>query len=632
MKNKIALFLAVCLCVISLGACKQSELPKAGKTREKNVVTATVTPTAEPTAEPTLEPTVTVTPQPTPIPGGRPWSTPNFTKVNHTGVQAEFDLLLDDLVKELSQGLGLELHFIFENPENFGVLRELNFGSIEDGDEYYAEYAGMCKQYRERLNGIDYNALTDGQKLNYNRLAHELEAGLKYQDLKTNTYCGLFSINNNAISNLSTIVTEYAILNRKDAEDLIAALDTLPEYLDKVIEAARKSYITDGCLLTDGMIDEVTGKVDDLLVTENNPWADAFAENLKQAGLGESEYQELVETFRNKLFSNVFPALKKFGEEAEKMRANVSKEPFGMCKLPGGKEFFEFLAQETVGVSMNGYQMLEYMQKRFDSELTEWQKVVYSDLSILSRYPYDGYRELDAEKILNSLKEYIKNDYPAIPDTEFIVSALPKALQIPGVLAYFLSPQYDNQGRKVIRFNPSGVTEDDGASFFSTLAHEGYPGHLYQNEFFANCEGYHPINQIFGYTGYMEGWAVIAGQEAYKYIIPDEKLAFITAGDYNLSMEMISITAIGVHYAGWNADDVKAFLKPYGFAQFAESFYEEVLADPVVYLPYTFGRCLMLDTMDKLKEKGYTDLEAKTAILNMGPCTFDVLWKNLDIQ
>lgn len=631
-RNKIAVLLVICICAVSFGACKKTETPKEGNKREKAQVTVTATPTAEPTVEPTVQPTETPTPVPTQIPGGRPWSVPNFTKVEHTGAQAEFDKLLDELVVELADGAGISLHFIFENPENFGIQKALDFGAIEEEEKVYEDFADLCKRYKERLNGIDYNALTGGQRVNYDRLVHEFESGIKSMSLNRNTYCSLFSINNNAISNLSTLVTEYPLLNRQDAEDLIVILDDLPRYLDKVIEQAKKSYITDGCLLTDAMLDEVTGKVADLLVSEDNPWVDAFFENLKQARLGEDEAQDLIERFKSKLFGTVFPALKKFGEEAEAMRANVSKEPFGMCKLEGGKEYFEYLAQETLGTSMNGYEMLEYMQKHFDTEYNELVSVILSDMSILSKYPYADYKETDANKILDSLKEYIKTDYPAIPETDYIVSSLPKALQIPGVLAYFLTPQYDNQARKVIRFNPKGIDQNDLAGFFSTLAHEGYPGHLYQNEFFANCEGYHPVNMMFNYTGYMEGWAVVAGQEAYNYIIPDKNVAYISTVDYNISMELVSIAALGVHYAGWTVEDISQFMAPYGYDMYAESFYNEVLADPVVYLPYTLGRCLMLDTMDKLKEMGYTDMEAKTAILNVGPCTFDVLWKTLNIQ
>ena len=114
-RNKIAVLLVICICAVSFGACKKTETPKEGNKREKAQVTVTATPTAEPTVEPTVQPTETPTPVPTQIPGGRPWSVPNFTKVEHTGAQAEFDKLLDELVVELADGAGISLHFIFEN-------------------------------------------------------------------------------------------------------------------------------------------------------------------------------------------------------------------------------------------------------------------------------------------------------------------------------------------------------------------------------------------------------------------------------------------------------------------------------------------------------------------------------------
>lgn len=630
LKNKIALVLALILCVTVLGSCGDRKVPEKGSQREKNTVTVTATPTV------TETPTATVTPTPqittAPNPDEKPWSTPNFGKVTYNEEQKRFDDFMYEIAAMVSDGSGISLHFYFENPEQYGMKKQLDFGSAEDAEAQTQEYGEKCRTFLARLKEFKYEELTAAQKVNYDRLEHEINAALRAENLNPSTYCGLFCVNGDIVDDLSTIISEYAFYNEQDIQDFFTALDTFPAYLDQVGEAAKKAYLSDGCLLTKKMIDTLSENVDGLTAKEHNPLVEAFAENIKQTGVSDSAQQAYIAQYQEKLNSVVFPALNNLKAVAEGMRGNVSKELFGMCALDGGKEYFEYLVQETVGTSMNGYEQLQYMQKKFEQDYNEMVEVVSKDISIIYKYPYQGYTVTDPRQMLDSLKEYIKTNYPAIPDTDYIVSALPEALQIPGVLAYFLTPQFDNQARKVIRYNPSSVDSNDLPSFFSTLAHEGYPGHLYQNEFFANCEGWHPLNMLFSYTGYMEGWAVVAGQEAYKYIIPDPDIAYISAVDYNISMDLVSVTTLGVHYAGWTVDDVKAFMRPYGYEMYAEDFYEEILADPVVYLPYTMGRHLMLDTMDKLKAKGYTDMEAKTAILNIGPCTFDVMWKELGIQ
>lgn len=627
-RKTIALLLVLCFCVSAMCGCGK-ETVKEGRKREKS--TTTVTPTTEPTLTPTDAPTGTPVVTATPTPNAKPWSTPNFGKVTYNDAQKEFDDLLNKLLVELADGEGMSLHFYYEDPQKYGIRKDNNFGTGEDAEQNAKDFTELCKKYSEILKGIDYNALTDGQKVNYDRLVHEFNAGMKYQNLNVKTYCGIFSINNCTISSLSTLLSEYSLLNEQDVKDLLEVLDTMPAYLEESIAQAKKSYIDDGCLLTEAMINNVVEKAKELTVTENNPLIDSFAQNIDEAGLSEAAKNAYIEEYKKKLNDKVFPALKDYAKQAEAMRSSCSKELFGMSSLSGGKEYFEFLAQETVGTTMSGTEMLAYMQKKFDTEYNELVDLIMNNYAVLNQYPYPNYKVTDPKAMLDSLKEYITSSYPKIPDTTYTVSALPKALQIPGVLAYFLTPQIDNPQRKVIRYNPSSVSSDDSASFFGTLAHEGYPGHLYQDEFFANCEGHHPINMILSYTGYMEGWAVMAGQEAYYFILPGD-VAKIYALDYNLGMDMASIAAIGVHYAGWSVDDLEDFLDPYNYGSFAEGFYEEILADPVVYLPYTLGRYLMLDTMDKLKAKGYSDMEAKTAILNIGPCSFDVLWKELGIE
>ncbi|MBO4696234.1 MAG: DUF885 family protein [Lachnospiraceae bacterium] len=625
-KKKIAVFLTAVLCVIALGACKSS-VKNPGSKRERNEATPTVT--AVPTAVPTDNPT------PEPTPDVKPWATPNFGKItDYTDEQKKFNKLLDDLLVELLDGAGISMHFYFEEPEKYGLSKQLNFGEADESSDGYEQYAEMCRTYQARLAEIRYDELTPGQKLNYDRLKHEFEAGQKYAQLNTSAYCGYFSLNNNIISGLSTNLSEYTFLKEQDILDYFTTLEDLPSYLNKVLDGAKKAYIDDGCLMTEEMIDNLLEKVDELLVTENNPLIESFAQNIRETGISKEGQDAYVARYQDVLNTIVFPALKDFAAEAEKMRPYADKELFGMCKLEGGKEYYEFLAQETLGVSMNGYQMLEYMQKRFDKEYNELVDFAndISNIRAFAKYPYKDYKVTDAKEMIDSLKEYIKTDYPAIPDTDYIVSSLPKAMQQPNVLAYFLPPQYDVQQRKVIRYNPSSLTEDGGASFFNTLAHEGYPGHLYQNEYFANCEGYHPINCILNYLGYMEGWAVAAGDNAYSYIIDDEKVAYLATIDYNINMEILAIASIGINYAGWEAADVEQFFAQYDIELQMDLVMQEVTSEGVIFLPYSFGRCLILDTMEKLEAKGYTEMEARTAILNIGPCTFDVLWKNLGIE
>ena len=558
---------------------------------------------------------------------GKPWSTPAVSKPVYTDEQEAFNDFLLELTVEFAKGQGMYLHYLYENPEQYGIERENNFG---DAETDYDAYVDLCKKYKQRMAGFDYSELTPGQQVNYDRLMYEFGLALQLPDLNKDTYCSLFSENGNVINNLSTMMTEYAFINEKDIQDYFETLTYFRDFSSEVISIASDAYLQKGCLMTEAMLDTTIEYIDGIMVKTDNPLIEAFSVNIKEAGLSDEENEAYIKQYKDYLESYVYPGLQEIKDYVNGIYNLCDEEPFGMASLPGGKEYFEYLAQGTLGVNMSADQMFDYLDGKFAAEYQELVKLASFHSDVLNSYPNDSYTIEDPRVILDSLKEYIKTNYPAINDTKYTVSELPDALRVDGVLAYFLTPQYDNGARKVIRFNPDGI--EDCTSFFSTLAHEGYPGHLYQQEFFSHCEGYQPINMLLNYTGYMEGWAVIAGQDAYHYILDDENLANLYMLDYNLTMDMAAIVAIGMHYKGWSEADVKSYLSKYNYGAYADFFYETVATDPVVYLPYTAGRYLMQDTLNALKDKGYTDIEAKTAVLNIGPCSFEVMWQHLNID
>ena len=628
-RRRIALLLVLCMILSLLSGCTKQESASKGKTREAQHSSVTNTPTPTDGPEPTGNPDPTGTPEVTPMPvNNKPWSTPAVDIPQYTDEQNQFDDFLNEITREMTKGGGIGIHSYFEYPEQFGIEKENNFGETESDP---VEYADFCRKYKQRMAGFDYEALTPGQQVNYDRLMYEFNIGIQQESLNYETYCGLFSENSNIINNLSVLITEYAFLNEQDVLDFLEAIEDFPRLLGEVEKLARKRFLEDRCFLTESMLDVTIEYIDGIIVANDNPLMEAFQANILEAGLSDAQNDEYIKRYQSELEQYVFEPLRSFEGTIKNWYDACAGEPFGMCALPGGKEYYEYLAQGMLGSDMSCTEMFDYMTGKFDEEYTELIKLSRFHVDAFAKYPYEGYTVEDPEVILDSLKEYIKQNFPEIRETKYTVSALPEALRVDSVMAYFLEPQYDNGSRKIIRFNPDGIT--DCAGFFGTLAHEGYPGHLYQTEYFSHCEGYTPLNVLLSYLGYMEGWAVSVEQEAYGYVIPDQSVVDLYRLNYNLNMDMFAIVSIGVHYMGWDLDDVTAFLSNYLiFDSYESEIYEMVLVDPLVFLPYTAGRALMVDTLNQLKEMGYTDIEAKTAVLNIGPCTFEILWKHLGIN
>lgn len=101
------------------------------------------------------------------------------------------------------------------------------------------------------------------------------------------------------------------------------------------------------------------------------------------------------------------------------------------------------------------------------------------------------------DEILETLKGQISKDFPALPKCSYKVKYVPKALEGSLSPAFYLVPPLDRYQDNVIYIN--GGTRFQNEDLFPTLAHEGYPGHLYQNVYFISnntCDQLSTLHQI----------------------------------------------------------------------------------------------------------------------------------------
>lgn len=94
---------------------------------------------------------------------------------------------------------------------------------------------------------------------------------------------------------------------------------------------------------------------------------------------------------------------------------------------------------------------------------------------------------------------------------------MPDALTSTLSPAFFLTPPLDIPQENTIYINPS--YEPDEKELLTTLAHEGYPGHLYQNTFEALLD---PIRSLLYIGGYTEGWGLYSELYAYVFLVRRE--------------------------------------------------------------------------------------------------------------
>ena len=179
--------------------------------------------------------------------------------------------------------------------------------------------------------------------------------------------------------------------------------------------------------------------------------------------------------------------------------------------------------------------------------------------------------------------------------------------------------------------NPDTV--ENNVDLYGTLAHEGFPGHLYQNVYYYSTSP-HPIRTVLSYTGYEEGWAQFAELLAYDFILNAEDAAYEQANT-KISYALIAAIEIGVNYKGWDEDDVLDFMESLNLnGDSADYYYELALTYPYVYSSYGYGMmrfCNMEEEVKLFMGSEYDRKEFIQILLNDGPRSFEQIQDQLDI-
>lgn len=233
--------------------------------------------------------------------------------------------------------------------------------------------------------------------------------------------------------------------------------------------------------------------------------------------------------------------------------------------------------------------------------------------------------------MLKILEQKITEDFPAVPTTDYQVKQVHASLETYLSPAFYLTPPIDNGDNHTIYINKA--SNYDSLSLFTTLAHEGYPGHLYQSLYEISC-GPDPVRSLFYFGGYTEGWATYAERCSYSYAGLNDNLAQLLAANNSISLGIYARADIGIHYHGWSLKETQDFLEAFGIKseKTAQSIYQAILEAPGNYLKYYLGYV----EIEKLKEQAQTALqdsfelkEFHQFILSIGPAPFSVLEKYL---
>ena len=534
-------------------------------------------------------------------------------------------------------GSTLTLHYTLAHPEKQGIPRKkATLGTIPtDMKNTYQ----ICSQYEKKLKSFRYSCLSTKNQLTLDSmlLYYHTEKSLGDNYLLQEPLGPSLGIQ----AQLPVLLAEYAFYEDQDITDYLNLLTTIRPYFQSILKFEKKKSEA-GFFMSDTTLDRVLAQCSTFIQNpDNNYMLDIFQKKLSDYGkLSVSEQSALILTHKSLMKTEVIPAYQELMTGLEALRG-TGKNNRGLTYFKGGKAYYLYLLQRQTGSYVPVKQMEKRLSRQLSSEIGIAGTMLRKNPELLATLNQGiTFKEMKPAQMLNALQQKIQADFPALADVTFELRTVHDSMKDYLSPAFYLTPPMDTGTPNVIYINPAASYQ--GLELFTTLAHEGFPGHLYQTVTFErqNPSG---IRNLLCTSGFAEGWATYIEPFAYQYAagyIKDPsatELARISWLNRSINLCMYSLLDIEIHYNGWTQAEAASFLKAFGIEEstVVSEIYQYILETPGNYLKYYWGYLSLLDLRTSEQNRLGQDFDLKkfhSQVLKIGGVQFPVLEKYIDAE
>lgn len=554
---------------------------------------------------------------------GFSFSAPASASAAETASDA-FDSLANDLYWGILELMPSNLHFYQSSTDNLPFDLTNPLGAFT---EEAVEEQALIDQFNERLSAISFNSLDSHQKKVYRSIRWFLDC--EAQSLALPDYASTLGPMGGLLTSTNTVMTEYYLRNDEDIQNYIAMLNDIPRFLnDILLEIDYQETL--GIAPSAYAYSEALSKKDGLTSIEEHPYLNAFISNIAEAGLSDESVSSYVSQVSSILTDTIIPAYQNFFAALE-TKSQTAGESRGLCSYDQGLNYYEALIRANTGSDMSADAMFDYLESKIADDIIAMSEIYYRNPSAVKAADAIEVPTTDPEEILSLLEEKTLELFPEIDNHDFQLSYLPKTLEQSNTLAYYMSPPSDLLSRNVIRVNGSAIGSDE-AMLWTTLSHEGFPGHLYQTQYTRQYVSAYPLEALLSCTGTSEGWAFYVERMSLDWADVDEDTADIYWYNSSINMALSALVDIGVNAKDWTNEDIASFLSDYlsGItADSCQSLYDTVANDPGAYLPYAFGYYQMVDLFDSINTDYSSESSMYRAFLNVSTLPLSLVNKYL---
>ena len=515
------------------------------------------------------------------------------------------------------------------DPSSFGIDESAVPVILGDlSEEHHSEWIAACRRWLDRLHKFDAESLGEQYRFAYDNYVRFFENEIEVEDLfyysePLEEYVGVHL-------NLPLLFGLYTFRDKTDIEHYLTLLTDTERYFSQVLAIEQKRAEL-GVFMTETALDAVLSDINQVIANRKTSFLQTtIREALDDADWLTEDEKLAYYTQNDELISTVYTDAYK--------------------TLRDGLEALRPYCREAVGAKALGNEALRYFTHAIRTESgNDW--TIDEAIEFLEKSAMDLYYPLMAANNKSSgkkdnittgtiegderyLKTLITDIVPPMPSVERSFRIIPPELQKGFSPAAYLVPPVDHFSENTILINPTAKTN------LLTLAHEGYPGHMYQYTYQYSLGTLPMFQMAIAPIGYAEGWANNA-----EYSVAKRADMFGAADcmtsvlNNNLSNLIVLMASLLVNGKGATKEDVKAYLTEWGMEGYLDRIYEIAVDMPIYYCKYVMGFCRQYEITEECRQIfDYKDKDFYKEYLSWGPGSFDLLeekmlaWANMQAE
>lgn len=537
-----------------------------------------------------------------------------------TGSFSEF---CTTLFREEMKSNTMNLHFTLKDPKAAGIdSYEITLGSLS-GDSPHNQ-ARQLKKLSEELKKYSHRSLKGKERLTCRLLSDYIS---RQQNLAAYPYYDEpLTPSGGVTSQLPVLLAEYTFRNTRDIKDYLGLLSQMDTYFLGILDYEQKKadaglFMSDeACLKVIEGCEVFTEHPDD------NFLIDTFSNRLNAMdGLTDTQKNTYIKQHSKVLSEHVIPAYRQMIKGLT-MLLGRGHNNWGLCNFPEGKAYYEAVVSADTGCDDSVEDLFSQIAKARREDLTFCQNLLEKNPKLASQSPKPDAALKEENAMLSRLQKEILTDFPAPPQTEVEICHVDPVLSEYLAPAFYITAPIDDISHNRIYINDA--KNDTDIYYFTTLAHEGYPGHLYQT-ICTSSYGAPEVLSLLNYPGYTEGWATYTEMQSFYYAGLDQDLASLLQHNQAATLSLYATADIGIHYFGWEKEKNAAFWSEYGVDDTAtvKRITDLILEEPGNYLKYYVGYLKFRQMREQLalENKSFSVSAFHEAILRTGPSPFSVL-------